>query len=265
MKYIADKLIWQPNAYNVRRQGTSYLRGTNLVTQQYYDGYGFQTDDFTSATGIGTYAYNSYDFDEIKGNLLSRNNHLTQRTENFTYDNLNRLTNENVVNGTKLTTSFAPNGNISQKTDIGTYAYGDAGPHAVTGLTSTTGTLLPGNNQTIDYTAFSKASHIGQGGYDYFITYGTDRQRSMSRLINGITEDILQTKYYAFGDYEKEITPTGTRHLHYISGGDGLAAIYVKYSNAQDTLYFIMTDHLGSLVGAINSSTGTVYRQNFDA
>jgi hypothetical protein len=70
MKYIADKLIWQPNAYNVRRQGTSYLRGTNLVTQQYYDGYGFQTDDFTSATGIGTYAYNSYDFDEIKGNLL---------------------------------------------------------------------------------------------------------------------------------------------------------------------------------------------------
>jgi hypothetical protein len=65
----------------------------------------------------------------------------------------------------------------------------------------------------------------------------------MSRLIIGITEDILQTKYYAFGDYEKEITPTGTRHLHYISGGDGLAAIYVKYSNAPDSLYFIMTDH----------------------
>jgi RHS repeat-associated protein len=87
----------------------------------------------------------------------------------------------------------------------------------------------------------------------------------MSRLINGITEDILQTKYYAFGDYEKEVTPTGTRHLHYISGGDGLAAIYVKYSNAPDSLYFIVNDHLGSIVGAINSTTGTVYRQNFDS
>jgi RHS repeat-associated protein len=106
---------------------------------------------------------------------------------------------------------------------------------------------------------------ISQGSYDYFITYGTDRQRSMSRLINGITEDILQTKYYAFGDYEKEITPTGTRHLHYISGGDGIAAIYVKYNNAPDSLYFITTDHLGSIVGAINSTTGTIYRQNFDA
>jgi RHS repeat-associated protein len=76
---------------------------------------------------------------------------------------------------------------------------------------------------------------------------------------------VLLTKYYAFGDYEKEVTPTGTRHLHYISGGDGLAAIYVKYSNATDSLYFIMTDHIGSIVGAINSTTGTIYRQNFDA
>jgi len=265
MKSKADKLIWQPNAYNVRGQLTNYLRGTNLVTQQYYDGYGFQTGDLMSATGVGTYAYNAYDFDEIKGNLLSRNNHLTQRTENFTYDNLNRLTNENVVNGTQLTTSFSPNGNISQKTDIGTYAYGDAGPHAVTGLSNTTGSLLPANNQTIDYTSFNKASHIGQGNLDYFITYGPDRLRRKTQLNSGIGDDVLLTKYYAFGDYEKEVTPTGTRHLHYISGGDGLAAIYVKYNNAPDSLYFIINDHLGSIVGAINSATGTVYKQNFDA
>jgi len=70
MKYLTDKLIWQPNVYNVCGQITNYLRGTNLVTQKYYDDFGFQTGDLTSATGVGTYAYNSYDFDEIKGNLL---------------------------------------------------------------------------------------------------------------------------------------------------------------------------------------------------
>jgi len=104
-----------------------------------------------------------------------------------------------------------------------------------------------------------------QGNYDYVITYGPNQQRRKTVLQSGIGDDVLLTKYYASGDYEKEVTPTGTRHLHYISGGDGLAAIYVKYSNAPDSLYFIINDHLGSLVGAINSQTGTVYRQNFDA
>jgi len=259
-----NQLIWQPNTYNVRGQVTEYLRGTNLNTEKYYNTFGLPVGERTEAGTTYLY-YTNYNFDSQKGNLNSRTDYLAGKTENFIYDNLNRLTNENVYNGVQLTTSFTNKGNITQKSDIGTYTYGDAGPHAVTGLTSTTGTLMPANDQTIDYTTFNKASHIGQGGYDYFITYGPDRQRSRTILMDGISEETLLTKYYAFGDYEKEITPSGTRHLHYISGGDGLAAIYVKYSNAQDSLYFITTDHLGSIVGAINSTTGTIYRQNFDA
>jgi len=34
-------------------------------------------------------------------------------------------------------------GNITHKSDIGVYTYGDAGPHAVTGLSNTKGSLLP--------------------------------------------------------------------------------------------------------------------------
>nr|NQU93547.1 RHS repeat-associated core domain-containing protein [Bacteroidota bacterium] len=78
-------------------------------------------------------------------------------------------------------------------------------------------------------------------------------------------DDVLLTKYYAFGDYEKVTDADGTRYLHYISGGDGLAAIYVKYDYAPDSMYYIMKDHLGSIVGAINEETGTVFRQSFDA
>jgi len=265
IKTSNNQLIWQPNAYNVRGQLTNYLQGTNLITQKYYDGYGFQTGDLTSATGVGTYAYNSCDFDEIKGNMMSRTDHLTSKTEYFRYDNLNRIIADSISSSNFRNTLYSANGNITNRSDIGTYTYDDAGPHAVTGLTSTTGSLLPANDQTIDYTAFNKASHIGQGNLDYFITYGPDRLRRRTQLNSGIGDDMLLTKYYAFGDYEKEITPSGTRHLHYISSGDGLAAIYVKYSNAPDSLYFITTDQLGSIVGAINSATGTVYRQNFDA
>jgi uncharacterized protein RhaS with RHS repeats len=65
--------------------------------------------------------------------------------------------------------------------------------------------------------------------------------------------------------HESETIATGTREFHYIAGGDGLAAIYMKYDTGDDSLYFVMQDHLGSLVGAINSETNHVYRQSFDA
>jgi RHS repeat-associated protein len=139
------------------------------------------------------------------------------------------------------------------------------GPHAVTSLSNTTGTLLPTTSQAVDYTAFNKASHIAQGNKDYFITYGPDRLRTKTSLQSGIGDDVLLTKYYAFGDFEKETDADGTRELHYIAGGDGLAAIYVKYDTGQDSLFYIMQDHLGSLVGAINAESDHVYRQSFDA
>jgi RHS repeat-associated protein len=159
------------------------------------------------------------------------------------------------------------NGNILTRTDMGTYGYSqaNAGPHTVTGITDATGTLLSEQNQSVSYTAFNKVSHISQRGYDYFITYGPDRLRRRASLHTGMADDVLLTKYYAFGDYEKEVTPAVPRHLHYIQGGDGLAAVYVKNEGGSDSLYLIMKDHLGSIIGAINQETGTVYLQNFDA
>jgi RHS repeat-associated protein len=163
----------------------------------------------------------------------------------------------------KLTFTY----DILTRTDVGTYGYSqaNAGPHAVTGITDATGTLLSEQNQSVSYTAFNKASHISQGTKDYFITYGPDRLRRRTSLHNYMADDALMTKYYAFGDFEQETDATGTRHLHYISAGDGLAAVYVKNENAADSLYFIMKDHLGSITGAINAESGGVYRQNFDA
>ena len=268
MKTQNDQLIWQGQAYNARGQVTSYLRGTGLHTTKYYDDFGFPTNEYTWGQVDNTYAYNTYDFDEMKGNLMSRTDHLAGggngKTESFTYDVLNRLT-HGTINSNTLQTVYSNNGNIVYRADIGTYTYNDAGPHAVTGLTNTTGNLLPVSNQTVDYTAFNKTSFISQGDYSYYITYGPDRQRSKTVLNQSPNENTILTKYYAFGDYEKEITEDGTRHLHYISGGDVLAAIYVKYDNAPEEMYFILKDHLGSITGAINSETGTVFRQNFDA
>ncbi|MDD3527670.1 MAG: hypothetical protein PHX39_12040, partial [Bacteroidales bacterium] len=78
------------------------------------------------------------------------------------------------------------NGNILTRSDVGTYGYSqaNAGPHAVTGITDATGTLLSEHNQNVSYTPFNKVSHISQRGYDYFITYGPDRLRRRTSLRN---------------------------------------------------------------------------------
>jgi len=63
------------------------------------------------------------------------------------------------------------------------------------------------------------------------------------------------TRYY-LGDYEEEVTGTSTRKIHYVSGGDGLAALYVQ-NNGKDSLYFAFSDFQGNLI-ALAKADGSV-------
>ncbi|MDD3132706.1 MAG: hypothetical protein PHN94_12840, partial [Bacteroidales bacterium] len=269
IKRHTNDLIWQGTAYNARGQITHYKLGNDYNVVREYDAYGFPQRIKTLESGNPSAIENYYyEFDEKRGNLHQRGTIKYYKWDVFTYDALDRLNSETeTISGNALATSYANNGNILTRSDVGTYGYSqtNAGPHAVTGITDATGTLLPQHRQSISYTAFNKASHISQGTKDYFITYGSDRLRRQTSLHNDMADDALLTKYYAFGDYEKETDANGTRHLHYITGGDGLAAVYVKNDGGTDSLYLIMKDHLGSIIGAINAESGKVYRQSFDA
>jgi RHS repeat-associated protein len=263
-----DQTIWEAETYNLRGQITEYKLGDDYRTTRNWDSYGFPSyiKTQTTAASPDDRQREGYNFDEKRGNLTQRSLWEDEaHFEDFRYDDLQRLVADSLGSTDYRNTAYAANGNITNRSDVGDYTYGDYGPHAVSGLEETTGSLLPSTNQTVDYTDFNKASHISQGSLDYFITYGHDRLRRKTTLLNGATDDVLLTKYYAFGDYEKENGANGTRHLHYISGGDGLAAIYIKYSSGEDSLYYVIKAHLGSLVGLINSESGKVYRQSFDA
>jgi len=49
----------------------------------------------------------------------------------------------------------------------------------------------------------------------------------------------------------------GTRKIHYISGGDGLAAVFITTGTiTEGNMYYTYTDHLGSIV-AITNDNGT--------
>jgi RHS repeat-associated protein len=69
---------------------------------------------------------------------------------------------------------------------------------------------------------------------------------------------------YFHGDYEEDSTATGTKKYHYINAPNGLTAIFVKEGSA-DTLYHVLTDHLGSLNGVINAETDDVTYYSYNA
>ncbi len=200
-----------------------------------------------------------YTFNASTGNLTSRSGMLSQ-TETFGYDNVDRLVSIQHGSTTAMALTYGANGNITSKTGIGTYSYGTK-PHAVTNVTNS-GSLIDTDSQSITYTAFDKAASITQNGYQLDITYGTDLQRWKSVLKNNGT--VTRTTLYA-GDYEK-VTENGvTKQYYYIHGGNGLAALYVKQSNASDKVYYPCTDHLGSIMKMVDANGTESFKATYDA
>ncbi len=219
----------------------------------------------------GTYLQNrSYDFNNITGNLTGRtglNSSGSNVPETFTYDDLNRLMTYMTGQDT-LSVSYdgAGYGNITAKTDVGTYDY-TGGVHNVTSVTDPTELMQNLPKQFIDYTKSGKVSCIT----DTLVTdevrelnfiYGPDENRV--KTLFTVDGAVVKTKYFALGQYEKETDSTGNvRELYYVSGADGVVAVLEKKNN-QDSIFYIHKDYLGSYE-VISNQNGTVKeRYNFD-
>jgi len=245
--------IYSNTSTNGLNQTTAYSLGNGKASSiAYY----FGTVNNYTTTGIQNLTLN---WNYQSGNLTSRVDAIKSKTESFTYDNLNRLLTASGTGLTTLSSNYASNGNINSKTDAGTYSYTNAKINAVTQVTNPSN-VIPSNVQDIVYSSFYQPLTISEGINHLTYTYSYDDQRIKSVLKqNNI---IVNTKYY-FGDYEKDITSSTTRHLHYISAPAGLVCI-IERIGTSDTYHYTYTDHLGSIL-TVTTNTGTVeYEQNFD-
>lgn len=76
-----------------------------------------------------------YTYDQV-GNVLTRADQAVGRGEAFSYDGLDRLLSHSVVTGVGgvVNVTYDQKGNITSKSDVGTYAYDPAKQHALTGV-----------------------------------------------------------------------------------------------------------------------------------
>ncbi len=207
--------------------------------------------------------YVSYRFDVV-GNLESRLDTSQARNlnESFSYDGLNRL--ERVMlaeNGSAaqntLSLQYDASGNISYKSDVGNYLYGQngAGPHAVTQAAGvsyrydTNGNQISGGGRTITYGVFDKATRIEKAGeYTQFI-YGIGNQR-IQRLDNN-SIDQLKTTWY-FGGTERIQTGSGEIFFKRYLGGIAIADYFP--ATGQQKMTYLIKDHLGSIHTSVSES-----------
>jgi RHS repeat-associated protein len=206
-------------------------------------------------------------FDTI-GNLTQRTDTIAGTTENFCYDNLNRITHQAVdttcVAGTANHFEYNELGNIEYKIDVGNYDYDrvDAGPHAVTQVTlgsqtidyiyDSNGNVTERNGHSVEYSVFGKPTHMG-GTHSVDIVYNSDRTRIERRDSN-----TNSTTTYVQGLFEKVVSPGQTEYKYYI----GDVAIHTQTDlgggASSSTTDYQLRDHLGSVVAQVSGADGVV-------
>lgn len=219
----------------------------------------------------------------VKGLMSSRQDSLLMQKENFTYDNLDRLTNINqqVIIPPRLynvnsSISYDNQGNIQNKTDIGAYSYDNTKPNAISSITEPAPSLpslfkplthnLNTETQDIQYNLHNKIEKITQGNKElnFYYTASQDRIKTVYKENN-----IIQKTTYYIGNYECEVYPNGRiRELSYINTNTGHTIINLKDNNNNtptDSLYYIFKDHLGSYDRITNQLGQIIETYSFDA
>ncbi|MDN5291870.1 MAG: hypothetical protein PWQ06_2109 [Anaerophaga sp.] len=261
-KNISDnngKMIWEAIDENPGGQLTKVKKGEMEVS------YTFDNRGFPEYIKSNTVIDRDYNFTQA-GNLEYITDNLTGQKEKFSYDGQNRLTDwltykdDNLVNTSYIAYDLNT-GTITNKTGIGyemVYGENNQGPHALTSIKGKPSAIST-DQREIHYTDFSKVEKIIEGEKELNITYGVNYQRV--KMTYSDTEKSF-TRYYQ-PNFEEEISGKNFRRIHYISAGDGLAAIYVQSGNMDD-LYYAYTDHLGSLVAIADEDGNVVERFAYD-
>lgn len=262
-----NSTLWQLIHQNELGQTTEYSYGNGIVTQNTFDPTTHLLTQIRAGSGLVQdlrYTYNA------KMQLDSRTDYKRSLQESFTYDNSNRLTTISGNTNSAMSISFEANGNISSKSDVGTYVYDLPQVHAVSAIDYPETELvdiptrLP-DQYSLNYTSFNKVSEITENDKSLVFTYGPDHQR----LITTFTDDITQTgkRKYFLGDFEIEENLDGTnrKKWHYISAPTGPVAVGEKIGTGLVQLHYIHTDNMGSINVITNSSGAIEQEYSFDA
>jgi len=259
----AGTTIWQASTMNAYNQYTKYTTGNGITMNKIYDQYGLPSLFLASDNSVQDLGFS---FNAKNGNLNWRNDNRinVQKQEIFEYDGSNRLTKTTIDGVVQSTMNYGLNGNISFKTDAGSYNYDGDKINAVVGIASPTSDISL-MQQDVTYNHFNSPETITEDNSLLTLTYGPSEQRKKTVY----NEGSINIEKYFLGNYEivKDVTNNNETFIHYIAGGDGLTAIYTVDPNTINSgeMHYVYTDHLGSILTLTDDAGIVELDQNFDA
>lgn len=261
------------------------------IEDKTYDPHGnLYTHEVTNALSTNVIYSHEYAYNNNNGNLNSREDMLRGFREDFSYDSEDRLTyvNYNGVIPNNLQMTYSAEGNIKKKSDVTpsiyTWKYNQyALDHVPEPNISSPSFVLPVATQTNTWYPFNKVKEIDEENYKLQFNYGPSQQRvSMAMIDPNAGSQMVMYRSYAPGydliarDWQAQ--PRTIEQLNYVLAGDRNIAISrltsTDYQNPPITaystsLYFTITDHLGSLVMLLdndgNINDGIVEERSYDA
>lgn len=255
LKSVTDnssRLIWRLDSCDAEGKVLKETKGS-AATRYTYDAAGRVLS--IQAPGIINSHYTYY----TTGNLKTYTDSISNQMETYTYDAMDRLLTwkkpEEVYPYASVGYDNTRANRIASKNDrpwgsvlSGYYSYSSTSSSNALKEVS----LCTSPAQNITYTDFKKVTYLSQaGGYESFtINYGVDEERVYMKENHRYGVE----RYYV-GNYAEEIGYGGnTTGIHYIYGGNGIAAVYKSTGSSSGMLYSAYTDRQGSLVALVNDN-----------
>jgi RHS repeat-associated protein len=279
-------VLWTANARDAELHVIQSTAGNGVVTANAYD---LNTGLMTSVRAGPSNGVAAFDYQyDLAGNLIYRSDNNSSVFERFCYDPLDRLTKAalggsdpgtSCTGGTVKTIAYDALGNITNKSDVGTYAYASTLPHAISSITGTVngvtnptyvydanGNMTGGAGRGVTYTAFNMAGAIIQGTTTAAFQYDPEHNRfSRTDTVAGVTTATTYLNDPVSG-VMSELVSAGTLTWHDYLKTDGhiVAERFCTGSapcTGGATWRYVVTDELGS-TATITDQTGTVVERD---
>jgi hypothetical protein len=274
---VTSEVYWTAEARDAELHLTKQTSGNGVVTTQAFDPDTGQLTDITAGTG-GAVHRQTYTYD-LLGKLLTRSDANTSLSESFEYDTLNRLTKSTVsLSPTPWVQEVAYNavGNITFKSDVGTYGYpapDQPRPHGVTSITggviNTTftydakGNMISGNGLTVAYTSYNKTATITRGTTEIAFAHDTEHQRYSQLGPSG--ETLYLSGGGVFAERFAGLGGGGVQWTNYLIAGGRLVGVHIQKADETTATRYFHTDHLGSISVITKENGDVVERLSYDA
>jgi RHS repeat-associated protein len=269
-----ETLVWESTTTDNFGSLINFNYGNNTAFSKTYNNVSHRLEDVNAMLGSASVYHMQYDWDEI-GNLNYRRDVNRNLTESFMYDDLSRLTTVSLNGNQIMSMAYDANGlgNISSKTAYGSnvlqnavYGENGTGPHALTHATFNNAAFPSADQLITEYTSYNKIKQLSEtGSGELNVEYGHHHQRIKQVVYDGTG---MTMKYYVGGDYEviNDYHDNGEKKIHYLSGPEGIFAMYTINPDNTSNLWYLFRDHLGSVNKIVDATdNSTVQELSFDA